>query len=220
MIRGCAGSDSIPQLTGRKAQEGFPLSIPLPPSPKSAKTVPLGTFITVVIMTFVFGAVAGGGAASENKSSDLDAANKRISQLESQIAVNASQAPAAESAAPATEKPTTEAVPAAAAPATQKSTTEAVPAAAVTLSGDGKMKSKKVSLGGDYSVSWKTLGSCYYSADLEGGGGRGESVFDAYERPASGTNNVYGLDAADYYLDVITGPAPGCGWSVTLTPIP
>lgn len=184
------------------------MSIPLPPSPKSAKTVSRGTFITAVIATFVFGVIAGGGAARDNKSSDLDAANKRISQLESQVVTSVSQAPAAESAAP---------VP----PATEKVTTEAAPAAALTLAGDGKMKSKKVALKGDYGVSWTTLGSCYYSADLESEGDTwGESVFTASDAPHSGTNNVYGLDAADYYLDVITGPAPSCGWSVTLTPIP
>lgn len=83
------------------------------------------------------------------------------------------------------------------------------------------MTSKKVLLNGDYSVNWKTLGSCYYSATLKSGGD-GLSDPDAFtaDNEASGTNNVYGLKAAEYYLDVTTGPVPSCGWTVTLTPAP
>lgn len=80
------------------------------------------------------------------------------------------------------------------------------------------MNSEKVALKGDYGISWTTLGSCYYSATLVRDGRRGEEAFTADE-PLSGTGNIYDLDAGDYYLDVITGPAPGCGWSITLTPI-
>jgi hypothetical protein len=80
------------------------------------------------------------------------------------------------------------------------------------------MNSKKVALEGDYVVSWTTLGSCYYSADLVVGDSSGKTAFTATEA-LSGTGNIYDLKAADYYLRVITGPAPRCGWSVTLTPI-
>lgn len=149
------------------------------------------------------------GDAGGSDSSELEAAKQRVKQLETQLATQGAPATAAGSTAAPTVSPKT-----------ASPTTQAAKAAAVTLSGDGKMKSKKVPLKGDYSISWKTLGSCYYSADLENGGAWGESVFTASDRPHSGTSNVYGLDAADYYLDVITGPAPKCGWSVTLTPIP
>lgn len=36
--------------------------------------------------------------------------------------------------------------------------------------------------------------------------------------PVDGETNVYGLESGNYYLNVITGPAPGCPWTVTLTP--
>jgi hypothetical protein len=90
----------------------------------------------------------------------------------------------------------------------------------VTLAGDGEMNSKKVALEGDYAISWKTLGDCYYSASLKGGDTLiGPSAFTA-DAVTSGTGNIYDLKATDYYLDVITGPAPTCGWSVTLAPVP
>ncbi|WP_160664984.1 hypothetical protein [Pseudarthrobacter sp. ATCC 49987] len=83
------------------------------------------------------------------------------------------------------------------------------------------MNSKKFALKGSYSVTWTTLGSCYYSATLktEDRPVGGETAFSALHE-ASGTGNIYGLKAAAYYLDVITGPAPNCGWTVTLTPAP
>lgn len=83
------------------------------------------------------------------------------------------------------------------------------------------MNSAKTALRGDYAVSWKTLGDCYYSADLraEDSSLRAKTVFTA-DKVGSGTGNVYGLSADEYFLHVITGPAPGCGWSVTLTPLP
>lgn len=171
--------------------------------PKSAKTVPLATFITVTVVALVAGIVVG----SESSSSALSAAKEKISQLEAQPTANSLQSASAEPPA----------APAAAAPATA---TNPAAAAAVTLAGDGEMNSKKVALEGDYAVSWKTLGDCYYSASLKGGDTLiGPNAFTA-DAVTSGTGNIYDLKATDYYLDVITGPAPTCGWSVTLTPVP
>lgn len=166
--------------------------------PRTAKTVPLAVFIAVGILALAVG--FGAGSTTGSNSSELAAAKKKISQLEAQPATNGTQPAAAESPAPAAAPPA---------------------APAVTLSGDGEMNSKKVALNGDYSVDWKTLGSCYYSATLKTGEGTtgGETAFNAYHE-ASGTGNIYGLKSADYYLHVITGPAPSCGWSATLTPIP
>ena len=182
-----------PESGGKKWWTG---SYWLETRPKNPKTVPLALFIVVTVVAFVVGIVAGSGGSS----TQLAAAESRISQLEAQPTANASQ--------PASGTPS-------AAPAAV--TTPA--RAAVTLSGDGEMTSKKVLLTGDYSVSWKTLGSCYYSATLKSGG-NGLSDPDAFtaDNEASGTNNLYGLKAAEYYLDVTTGPVPSCGWTVTLTP--
>lgn len=182
----------------KRPERVYRLSNYLPAHPVPPKTVSRRASIAVGIAAFVFGLVAGGVGGND---SELAAANKRVGQLEAQLTAGGAQASAGEAGSP-------EAAPSA----------EAVPTVGVTLSGDGKMNSKKVTLEGDYGVSWTTLGSCYYSADLKDGGAWGKSVFTADEA-LSGTGNVYGLQATDYYLDVITGPAPGCGWSVTLTPI-
>ncbi|WP_454116064.1 hypothetical protein [Microbacterium aurum] len=87
--------------------------------------------------------------------------------------------------------------------------------AVVVWEGQGEGASAKAFLEGDYVVAWETFGSCYYSGDLNGEAF--EEVFSASDI-ASGSNNLYGVEAGDHYLDVITGPAPGCGWKVTLTP--
>ena len=91
----------------------------------------------------------------------------------------------------------------------------------ITLTGEGEMNSAKTALRGDYAVDWKTLGDCYYSADLRAKETSldAKTVFTA-AKAGSGTGNVYGLNADDYFLKVITGPSPDCGWSVTLTPLP
>lgn len=207
-----ASSGISPWLAKGHVQKGFPLSNyqpmrPFPPAPPKPKGISFPAVLGIGAAALVFGYLLGGAGGSS--SAELEAAKQRVSQLETQLATQSAPATAAESTAAPTVAPKT------VAPKTQ-----AAAAPAVTLSGDGKMKSKKVPLEGDYSISWKTLGACYYSADLENGGAWGESVFTASDRPHSGTSNVYGLDATDYYLDVITGPAPSCGWSVTLTPIP
>lgn len=85
----------------------------------------------------------------------------------------------------------------------------------VTLSGEGEGATAKVALAGDYVVSWSTAGSCFYSASLDGD--VAQEVFSA-SAATTGTNNVYGIPAGDHYLDVITGPAPSCGWTATFTP--
>jgi len=79
------------------------------------------------------------------------------------------------------------------------------------LAGDGN--TARAEMGGDYSFDWETAGGCYYSADLEGGH---ESLFTA-DGATSGTGYVYDLDPGEYYVQMITGPAPGCGWTITFT---
>ena len=79
------------------------------------------------------------------------------------------------------------------------------------LAGDGN--TARAEMGGDYSFEWETAGDCYYGADLEGGN---ESLFTA-DSATSGTGYVYDLEPGEYYVQMITGPAPGCGWTVTFT---
>ena len=89
----------------------------------------------------------------------------------------------------------------------------------VTFAGDGEQDSASQSLSGSYSVAWQTFGDCYYGADLKGGDDfLAPSIFTA-DTATSGTNQIHDLDAGSYYARVITGPAPTCKWTVTLTPV-
>jgi hypothetical protein len=80
-----------------------------------------------------------------------------------------------------------------------------------TLAGVGN--TAKAEMGGDYSFQWETVGDCYYSADLEDGN---TSLFAA-DDATSGTGYVYDLKSGDYFVQMITGPAPGYGWTITFT---
>ncbi|MDY0910893.1 DUF2510 domain-containing protein [Microbacterium sp. CFBP9034] len=87
--------------------------------------------------------------------------------------------------------------------------------ATVVWEGQGEGASAKAILEGDYVVTWEAVGSCYYSATLDDEAF--ENVFTASDA-ATGTNNLYGLEAGEHFVSVITGPAPDCGWRVTFTP--
>ena len=87
----------------------------------------------------------------------------------------------------------------------------------VALSGDGEANSEKVEMHGDYSFVFEVTGSCYYSADLNPDEGRAVSVFTASDQPQTGDGYVYDLDGI-YYLRMITGPSPACGWSISFSP--
>ena len=86
----------------------------------------------------------------------------------------------------------------------------------MTLGLDGEGNSKPFSLeGGDYKVTWKTGGNCYYGVDLTPTNrGFGDTVFSA-DRRTTGTQYLYGVKPGDYYLSAITGPPPGCPWEAT-----
>lgn len=89
--------------------------------------------------------------------------------------------------------------------------------ATFTLKGEGNTRAVELP-GGDYSVRWRTGGDCYYSVDLEKTRGRPfdtHSLFAADGR-TSGEQQLYDIGAGTYYAAAITGPAPGCPWSVTM----
>jgi hypothetical protein len=84
----------------------------------------------------------------------------------------------------------------------------------ITKSGPGKEVTGKFTLEGDYSIAWTTGGDCTYYGDLEPGN---NSIFQA-DTALSGRNNIYGLSAGTYWIDVNTFAPPECPWTVTLTP--
>lgn len=90
---------------------------------------------------------------------------------------------------------------------------------ALSWSGTGAQKTDRFHLpGGAYKATWRFGADCSYftSLKLADGTQGSDSIGDA-RGPIDGTNNLYGIEEGDYYVDVNTGPAPGCPWTVTLT---
>lgn len=112
--------------------------------------------------------------------------------------------------------------PATAVSATEPTTTTTAPPATepVTVSGPGDMSTNPFTLsGGRHQVHYRFDGDCFYGASLEPvDGGLLLADLGTGMGPVEGDTNVYDLASGDYYVRVITGPAPGCGWEITLTP--
>jgi hypothetical protein len=92
------------------------------------------------------------------------------------------------------------------------------PAAArgtITYSGTGELNTAKQQLNGDYQASFETMGDCYYSGKLKGAG---TADLPTVDEAGTVISNFYDISPGDYFVDMITGPSPGCGWSLTLTP--
>lgn len=97
---------------------------------------------------------------------------------------------------------------------------EAKPTSELSMAGDGDMSSDPFELDeGDYRVEWTTEADCSYGFYLQplgdqwprenlGGGSEARTHVD----------NVYGVEGGRWYLEVITGPAPRCPWSLELRP--
>ena len=91
------------------------------------------------------------------------------------------------------------------------------PEAPTTLSAKGATNTRKFTLaGGDYTVTYNFSGSCFYGANLQQSASGGTDLASA-TGPIKGTNNVYGVTAGSYYIYMISGPAPDCPWTLTLT---
>jgi len=94
---------------------------------------------------------------------------------------------------------------------------------AVTITGKGIQKSKPFALQGDYTVTWNATPDssvgCYHGASLERVDGTflNETLVNELlnsKASASGETNLYGLDAARYYIQANSG----CTWSFTFSP--
>lgn len=83
-----------------------------------------------------------------------------------------------------------------------------------TLTGDGNTPPQQME--GTYSVVWETQGDCYYSAEIVSSAGE-EDLFTA-DAVTTGTSYVYDLRASSWHVEMITGPAPRCGWTITFSP--
>jgi len=96
----------------------------------------------------------------------------------------------------------------------------AAPETSIAMEGDGDESSDPFVLDpGDYVVEWTANGRCSYGFSLQPLEGQWP-----YVRLASpgdqleGRDNVYDVEGGRWYLEVITGPAPGCPWTLRLEP--
>lgn len=90
----------------------------------------------------------------------------------------------------------------------------------VTLTGQGQEATDPFELaGGSYLVAYDFQQDCFYGAVLKDPSGQ-DFVYENVgtgSGPVKGETNLYDIDPGTYFVDVITGPPPGCPWSVTLT---
>lgn len=101
-------------------------------------------------------------------------------------------------------------------PAVANPTTPAEP---LTFAGDGQQNSEPfILLSGAYIATWEGTGSCFYGPSLNRseGGLAGLHDLGSGKGPIKHTENIYGVQADGYFLHMITGPAPGCPWTLTL----
>ncbi len=92
----------------------------------------------------------------------------------------------------------------------------------VTLSGDGDGNTAPFELaGGDYYVTLTTRGPCYYAVDLNPLPDGRRTSLPRMDEAGQADTYLYGVEAGRYYVSVITGPPPRCGWELDLvTPLP
>lgn len=171
---------------------------------KPRRRIPLAASMIFTVLALLIGVAIGAGSAGRgnaNLQHDLTEAAATINSLESTVSQLRARLATAQAATdddePAQEEP---------APA---------PASTITFTLEGDGNTAKVQMRGDYSFTWQTAGDCYYSADLEDGS---ESLFRA-DAATDGSGFVYDLAPGEYYVEMITGPAPSCGWSIVFTPL-
>jgi hypothetical protein len=166
--------------------------------PKPPTRVPILGFWLAAIGALVLGLIIGGSIGSASGGARIARLETQIDQLQAQSNTDPDDEP---SALP-----------------TEPSEPADPPAVAATFAGDGNGTSAPQPLAaGDYKIEWSTLGDCYYGADVESDSST-DQAFTA-DTIGTGTNYVYGLAGGDYRLEVITGPAPSCGWSATFSPL-
>ena len=92
-------------------------------------------------------------------------------------------------------------------------TTASAKSAIIRLSGTGQTNTDPFVLkAGSYKATLKVTGPCFYFTSLEStaGGSSLNTIANATAKETV-TSNLYGVKAGEYYVQVITGPAPSCG---------
>ena len=85
-------------------------------------------------------------------------------------------------------------------------------------SGQGAAKTPPFKLkGGSYTVHYKFDGECFYGGTLDStGGGFDYNEVGTGQGPVEGDTNLYNISGGEYFINMITGPAPSCAWTVTI----
>lgn len=90
-----------------------------------------------------------------------------------------------------------------------------------TLQGRGDVSTEPFAIaGGRYTLSYNYDGDCFFAPSLHDPLSGEPVLFTSLPTStgaASGQDNLYGVPAGTYYLDMITGSSD-CTWSLTFTP--
>lgn len=90
----------------------------------------------------------------------------------------------------------------------------------VTVSAEGENTSDPFTLAaGRYTVHYRYGGSCYYAPSIEALSGGVGDFYASGDGPVEGDTNLYEVQDGQYFVEMITGPSPGCPWMLTFTPV-
>lgn len=162
----------------------------------------VGACLALAIIAVIGGALAGGG--DEDR---VDTSDRTASSPSNPTTADADE-PTTETTVPEIPEPT------------EPATTQPAPQPIVQSGqGDGQTAPLNVPPG-NYTVSYKFDGECFYGGSLEPLDSSGFEYHDlgTGQGPIEGGTNLYDVQGGEYYVKMITGPAPGCAWTVTLTP--
>ena len=168
----------------------------------------------VVLLVVIVAAVSGGGSDGEDNT--VTAGSSTTVAGPDEADPEATDTPADTEAPANTEAPTTTE-----AATTTIPPTTAAPATPMEFSGDGQRAGEPFELApGNYLAAYSFDGDCFYGATVKPTDPDAFEFLDAGNGmgPLSGDTNLYGVEGGEYFLDMITGPPPGCPWKVTLTP--
>lgn len=87
--------------------------------------------------------------------------------------------------------------------------------------GDGRTSAVEMA-GGNYVVSYDFEGDCFHGGHLRRADGSlsGAKSLASGSGPMRGTDHIYGVKAGRYFVEMISGSAPGCPWQIVLTGTP
>jgi hypothetical protein len=175
--------------------------------------IPVIACLVLGVVAVIGGALAGSGD-DEDAPEDVSAEETTTEAAEETTTTEAEEEPAEETT---TEAPTTTE---AETTTTEAPTTTEAAAAPIVQSGQGDGQTAPLEVpAGTYAVHYNFGADCFYGGTLERTDGGFELIdLGSGQGPLEGDTFVYNVEGGEYYVAMITGPAPGCPWEITLTP--